>query len=396
MNGQRKHYIDYLRVTAFLILIFYHTGMFFVPWDFHFKNPETSEWFETWMAFLSQWRLPLLFTISGMGAFFAMRSRTKGSFFLERINRLFVPLAFGMFVIVPPQIYFEHLYKGVHYNGYLDFYRTVFDFISYPQGSLSWHHLWYVAYIFVYSIICIPLLSFLKSSRSEGFRNGLTAFFSRPGRLYYSVIPLALIYSTLGRWFPTTHALIDDWYNFTFSLTFFIYGMLIASSDKLWDSLERQRKLFLYMALIPSLLLILFVWGPTFYVMNEDTMLFEVMYGVLKITLIPSVIFSAFGYAKKYLNRPGKFISYANEAVYPMFILHQTVMLAGGYYIVQAELGIAVKFVLTVVLTFGGSLVLYELFIKPFGVMRYLFGMKKKHGSSELRVKSYNTSGLMD
>ena len=72
-SKERKYYLDWLRVIAFYLLIFYHAGLIFVSWDFHINNEIKLEWFETWMAFLNQWRLPLLFMISGMVIFYSMR-----------------------------------------------------------------------------------------------------------------------------------------------------------------------------------------------------------------------------------------------------------------------------------------------------------------------------------
>jgi glucan biosynthesis protein C len=160
---QRKYYLDWLRVIAFYILIFYHVGMIFVPWDFHIKNNVTLEWFETWMAFLSQWRLPLLFLISGMVIYYSLGKRSWKGIITERSKRLLIPLLFGMFVIVPPQIYFERISDGVVFSNYWQFWKTVFELVPFPEGgSLSWHHLWYVLYIFVYSIIALPILTFFK------------------------------------------------------------------------------------------------------------------------------------------------------------------------------------------------------------------------------------------
>jgi len=143
-DATRRYDLDWLRVIAFLLLILFHTGMFFVPWSFHFKNRETSELFELWMTPLNQFRLPLLFI--------TLRHRTIGAYLKERSLRLLLPLLFGMLVIVPPQIFFENQYKGAHYASYWQFYPKVWEFIPYPQGSFCWHHLWYIPYIFVYPI----------------------------------------------------------------------------------------------------------------------------------------------------------------------------------------------------------------------------------------------------
>lgn len=384
-KNNRRYDLDWLRVIAFYILIFFHVGMVFVPWEFHLKNPTTAEWFETWMAFLSQWRLPLLFTISGAVIYHSLGKRSGKIFLKERFVRLFIPLLFGMFVIVPPQIYFERLMNGAQYENYFQFWLTVFNFVPYPLGgSLSWHHLWYVLYILVYSIIALPFFLYLRSERSSKLKNRITQLLNRKTNLIYSVSFLFLIiYYTLAPIFPTTHGLLDDWNNHAVSFTFFILGFLISSIDGVTEILVAKRKQSLIIAMIPASVLILFVWGPTFYIFNEEADWFFVLYGLLKWTLIPSFLFAIFGYANVWLNKTNLLLSYANESVYPLYILHQTVELIFGYYIIQLNLPLMVKFGLLVLVTFGGSLLFYELAIRRNNWLRVFFGLKilKKNDS---------------
>jgi surface polysaccharide O-acyltransferase-like enzyme len=143
----RRHDLDWLRLIAILILLFFHTGMWFNTWGWHVKNSETSVAFNYWMVWLHYWRMPLLLFISGAGTYMALGKRTPGQFLKERRNRLLVPLVFGMFVVVPPQIYYEHI---LDYNSYWEFYKTVFQFVPYPRGSFSWHHLWFILYLFLF------------------------------------------------------------------------------------------------------------------------------------------------------------------------------------------------------------------------------------------------------
>lgn len=377
-TNQRLYYIDWLRVIAFTLLIFYHTGMFFVPWDFHIKNNETSELFELWMVGLNQFRLPLLFIISGMGVYFAYSHRKVSGFIKERSTRLLLPLIFGMLVIIPPQIYFERLTQNANFNNYFDFWKTVFNFVPYPEGgSLSWHHLWYILYIFVYSLMAIPLLKFLNGESSLIVKTKLLNFFSKPGRIYLLGLPLLFVFYSLAPIFPTTHGLFDDWYNFTYSFTFFIYGIFIITVDGLWDVIEQHRKLSLKIALAPFAFLWLFVWGPTFYIMNEETTAFFFFYGFLRTTFITCWLLTILGYSRILLNKTNKLLIYSTEAVYPFYILHQTIMMIFGYYIIQLPLGIFPKFVIVAIITFGGSFIAYEFFIKRFYITRLLFGMKQ-------------------
>jgi glucans biosynthesis protein C len=166
-----------------------------------------------------------------------------------------------------------------------------------------------------------------------------------------------LLYSRSN--FPTTHNLFYDWYNFTFSLIFFISGYLITAVEGVWDVIIAQRKKSLIVALIPSLFLILFVYGPTFYIMNEETELFSLFYGVLKITLVTFILYAIFGYGYVLLNKSSKVLSYLNESVYPLYILYKSVQLTIGYYILQLNLEILPKFRMVVIGTFGISFLIY-------------------------------------
>lgn len=393
LSTERKHYLDWLRVIAFYILIFYHIGMIFVPWDFHIKNEVTLEWFETWMAFFSQWRLPLLFLISGMVIYYSMGKRNWKEIIIERNKRLLIPLLFGMFVIVPPQIYYERVSDGIIFASYWEFWKTVFDLVPFPEGgSLSWHHLWYVLYILVYSIIALPLFLYLRSNKSELFKNRINLIFIKsPNLIYLIIIPLLFFYYYLAPIFPTTHSLIDDWYNHSISLTVFLVGFSISSFEGVWEAIVRNRRKSLFLASLPGLILILFVWGPTFNVVNEDSEFFFIVYSILKWTFIVSWLFTVLGYSKVLLNKPSILLTYANESVYPLYILHQTVMIIFGYYIIQLNAGVGAKFSLLVIITFGGSLLIYEMLIKRFNTMRLLFGMKLLSKNKEY---NYQQAGL--
>lgn len=373
----RKHHLDWLRVIAFYILIFYHVGMIFVPWDFHIKNNITLEWFETWMAFFSQWRLPLLFLISGMVLYYSLGKRTWQGIIQERSNRLLIPLLFGMLVIVPPQIYYERISSGMHFTNYWEFWKTVFNLIPYPKGNFSWHHLWYIVYIFFYSVIALPLFMYLRGNRSEYLKEKVNSFFNKhPNFIYLIFLPLLIFYYTLAPIFPTTHSLIDDWYNHSISFSIFILGYCISTFSGLWEAIVTKRKQSLLIASFPGLFLILFVWGPTFDLLYEEVESFIYIYGFLKWVFIVSWLFTILGYSKFLLNKPSKILSYANESVYPFYILHQSIMIIFGYYIIQLQWSIFAKFTSILFITFAGSFLFYELFIKRFNLMRLLFGMK--------------------
>ncbi len=378
INPERRYDLDWLRFIAIVILLFFHTGMLFNPWEWHIKNSETDISFRYWMIWLHFWRMPLLLFISGAGTYLALSKRSGTQYAGERFKRLFIPLVFGMFVVVPPQIYYEHIRE---YNGYLDFYKTVFDFKPYPEGSFSWHHLWFVAYLFVYSLIALPFLLYLRSERSLAFRNWTKRLLASPAGVLF--IPSALILLSqiiLRPYFPEeTHGLVDDWGFFTFYISFFLFGMLCYSNPELWVSIGKNRK-----HLLLGSIFILIPFYTTYFHFREiitlpwDMRTVEIMFDVTGIFLSWFTVITVIAFGQYYLNRPHPWLKHVNEGLYPFYILHQTVIIMIGYYICQMDWSIGAKFWTVSLLTLVSCLLVYFLLIRPFNFMRLFFGMKPK------------------
>jgi glucan biosynthesis protein C len=375
-NASRRNDLDWLRLIAIVILLFFHTGMLFNPWEWHIKNNETSESFRYWMIWLHFWRMPLLLFISGAGTYIALSKRTPLQYAGERFKRLFIPLVFGMFVIVPPQIYYEHIKE---YSGYGDFYKTVFNFIPYPKGSFSWHHLWFIAYLFLYSLIALPLLVFLRSERSASFRQKMKSIMSSPVGILLA--PAILILTTqiiLRPYFPEeTHDLTHDWAFFTFYFSFFLFGMLCYSNADLWQSIGRNRKPLL----AASLFVMVIFYGLYFHfreiiTLPWDMETVETAFDVTAIFGSWFWVITVIAFGQYYLNRPHPWLKHFNEGLYPFYILHQTVIIAIGYYICQLPWSIFAKFWTVSLLTLLSCIVFYFLIIRPFNIVRLFFGMK--------------------
>jgi len=384
----RRHDLDWLRFIAIFILLFYHTGMLFNPWGWHIKNNETSESFRYWMAILHYWRMPLLLFISGAGTYMALGKRTPRQFAGERFKRLFIPLVFGMFVVVPPQIYYEHIRE---YSSYWDFYQTVFNFIPYPEGSFSWHHLWFIAYLLIYSLIAIPILIFLRSPRSIDFKGKTLLFLYNPAALLFIPSIFILITQILLRPYfsEETHALLNDWAFFTLYFCFFVLGMICYSSSALWESIGQNRNYLL----VASLLILLPFYVLYFHLLEiihlpwtkEDV---EIAFDVTAVFLSWFWVITVIAYGQHYLNRPHPWLSKINAGLYPFYILHQTVIIVIGYYICQMSWSIGVKFWSVSLLTLISCVSFYTLCIVPFNIMRILFGVKiKSRSKNKVSVK---------
>jgi len=381
METTRRYDLDWLRLIAILILLFFHAGMWFNTWGWHVKNSETTTSFQYWMIWSHHFRMPLLLFISGAGTYMALGKRTPQQFVGERFRRLFIPLVFGMFVIVPPQIYYEHI---ADYASYGEFYKTVFDFVPYPKGSLSWHHLWFIIYLLVYSLLVLPLLIFLRKESSAAFKKRISDLLSHPAILLLGPASVILVSQIILRpYFPQqTHALINDWSYFTQYFLYVVFGILLYASGHLWENIGGLRR---YLAVATTISII------PFYICyfhfrkhltlpwSDDTV--EVMFEVAAIYVSWFTVITIIAYGQHYLNRPHPWLSHLNESLYPFYILHQTVIIVIGYYVCQWDWSIAAKYWTICFLTLVSCVGLYVLVIRPFRLMRILFGMKAKPSS---------------
>jgi glucans biosynthesis protein C len=380
-NDQRRYDLDWLRFIAIVILLFFHTGMWFNHWGWHVKNNELSYTFQYWMIWSHNFRMQLLLFISGAGTFMALGKRTSGEFRKERFTRLFIPLIFGMLVVVPPQIYYERIDQ---YTNYWEFYKTVFQFKPYPEGgSLSWHHLWFILYLFIYSLISLPFLKFLRSAKSEIFKQKCLLLLRSPAGVLF--IPAILILNTqflLRPFFPEeTHDLMNDWAYFVYYFSFFLLGIICYSIPTLWETIGKNRKYFLlatFFALIPFYTCYLHFRGIVHLSWSEDPDAIGDLFDRVSIFLAWFTVITIIAYGQHYLKKPRKWLSKISEGLYPFYILHQSVIIAIGYYVCKLDWSIAAKYWSICFLTLSSCIGFYWLCIRPFNAMRFLFGMKLK------------------
>lgn len=377
----RRHDIDWLRVIAIILVLYFHTAMIFVEeWDWHIKNEEKSYLWLEFNFFLSSFRMPLLFFISGVGSYFALRKRTGWQYVGERHNRLLIPVVFGMLVIVPPQIYFERIFEGEVFRSFFDFYPTVLQFVPYPAGNFSWHHLWFVVYLFIFSAVGAPIFVYLKSESGRKLFNGFTWLSTKWG-VYLLMVPTALCYVTLCVWFPRSNDLIHDVGYLVYWFSFFLAGYLVECYSRIWDRIEQNRKFSLMMGVLAILIINVIRWNKI-ELYTEDPSALEAFYLTAFRALYPACgwlwLLTALGYGRKYLNRPTKFLAYANRAIYPFYILHQTLIIVIGYYVIQVNESILSKFLFISTLSLLLSVAIYDFLIRPFRVTRFLFGVKEQ------------------
>ncbi|MDH5823974.1 acyltransferase family protein [Luteimonas sp. RD2P54] len=373
----RRHDIDALRVLAFALLILYHCGMFYVAdWGWHIKSAHVAEWLQWPMLMVNQWRMSLLFLISGLAVNFLLRRSAPGAFAWSRARRLLVPLLFGMAVVVPPQAYLQALSNGAFAGNYAQFLLHYFTFRPWPPGAfdgshvgITWNHLWYLPYLLAYSLLLAALLPLLRGRAGRALRERFRGL--RGWRLWLlPALPLAVATWLLSARFPTTHDLVQDWHSHAIYFAMFLYGYWIGADEELWAELKRRRWWLLAAALLAFAA---FLWllfntrpGPT-----PARALFDLVQRLNAWTWILMVL----GWGHHLLNRPFRWLAYASQAVYPWYVLHQTIIVVAGYWLAKLALGPVVEPALVVLATVAGCLLIHEYGIRRVRALRPLFGV---------------------
>lgn len=367
---ERQYYIDWLRILLILSVFLFHIGMIFNSWDWHVKNDVTCAsksvlWYI--MVFLSTWRMPLLILVSGAGTYFALGRRTSGQYLGERFKRLFIPLVVGVFTLVPVQVYIE---KSAQYDSIFSFYPHMLEGI-YPTGNFSWHHLWFIAYLFLIALVISPFIRFFRSGQFDLFIGKLVKIVSKILGANIFVIPLVLSQILLRPYFPeNTHDLIHDWAAITYYILCFLTGFIVLSNKNMVESIRKQRFLFL----IESVMMGTLIVTIPYMVNNGKTG--HMIWDILEPFVALSCGFAAIGFAKQHLNFNNSFRKLANEAIYPFYLLHQPIIVVVAYFIVQWEIAIIWKVLFITSTSFTMTVAIYWFLIRPFNVLRFIFGMK--------------------
>lgn len=388
----RRHDIDALRVLAFGLLILYHQGMLYVgpasEWTFHLKSSYIADWLQNPMIASNLWRMDLLFLISGMAVHFLRGRLSLPRLAWKRTTRLMLPLLFGMAVVIPIQPYVQGVANGLVAPGFGHFLLRYWTGGPWPAGAFdgwqygfTWNHLWYLPYVWIYTLLLILLLPVLESAPGQRV---MAAIHRLRGwaLLLLPALPLLAYNLLLADRFPQNHALKGDWYAHAGYATVFFYGYAIGTHPGLWAELARLRHRSLAMAVCCfaahlmlgrlEALVDFSHWPAAVLTVDGVTM------RALHFFYAWSTIATVLGWGHQYLNRPFRWLPYAREAVFPWYILHQSVMLAIAYWLIPLKLGPVLEPALILLGTVTGCAVLHEFVIRRSPWLRPLFGLDAK------------------
>jgi hypothetical protein len=379
--AKRRFDLDWLRIIAFGLLIFYHVGMFYVTWGWHVKSEYASPAAEPFMRLINPWRLALIFFISGVAIRFATdKAGSLWKFAGSRVERLGLPLLFGIYVLVMPQAYFQLRQSGEFTGSMLDFYP---DYVSLDQVfstiTPTWNHLWYLAYVLLYILVTLPFLPWLKRFAESRTWHALTS--SRIAVAVLLILPFVCIETWLTPRYPTTHALVGDWANHAHRFAIFLVGVLVAKDAGFWRTVNRLTYAAVALAI-----------GNWFVLANGSSVVgwlgqhlsgtaTRFVFSYAAILYAWSCMLILFGLGQRFLNRESRLLRYLTSAIFCYYVLHQTITVVAGYYLTQLQLGALPEFLALTAITLGGCALGYEIArrVPWFGV---LVGVRQASGFS--------------
>lgn len=363
---QRRNDIDWLRIFAVLLLIPFHSALIFVldPNSImYIKDSVNSEFLYRMEGVIHQFHMPLLFALSGISTCFALRFRSGRQYMGERLRRLLIPAVFGIVVLIPPMTYITSVTRGdsksfiSHFIGFFSINPS--DLAGY-LGTFTPAHLWFIVFLFIFSVIGLPLFLLMIKGKKHETDKKHRNFFSLPFTLALLGIPVALAASLdiLGDKNPVVYFLI------------FFYGFLIMTDESYQKSIDRDAPFILIIAVIFEII------RQTVPMTSPELSLPWLLYGLMENINYWLWVMAILGLGHRFLNKGGPVLRYLSEAAFPFYILHLPLNTLVGYFIIKLSMGIAPKYILIVLLTIAADFMVYEI-LKRMNLFRFLLGMKR-------------------
>jgi glucans biosynthesis protein C len=379
---ERLYYLDWLRVIAVFGVFLSHTADIFDTLYWHTRQNEQGISWNGLATFGAEWGMSLVFLLAGASAWFALLSRSSRQFISERFKRLLIPFIVAFIVLSPFQAYIMSYFMA---SGYSNFRGDLFQFVTYFFEhihigddfrflTIYGYHLWFLAFLYIISMMALPVLMYLKRGRGSRTILRLVAFCKIPAGLFIFVFPIALVRILLWALYPG----YQGWADFYTWFILFVLGFILFANNTFRAIIQKQGKIFVIVALvcIVSLIIANFSGGLSKLENASNYSSGYISYQLLLSIAMWSMTISALYIAMRLLNFSNKVLQYANEAILPFYILHEPVIIIIAFFVLAWDIPTGIKYVFVTTAALLTTLALYELLIRRFKPIRWLFGMK--------------------
>ena len=364
-NTVRLSELDWLRVILIFAVFLHHVCMPFNGDGWHIMNSESSKLLDDIMVYFEQFRLPILFFISGVGSVILLSKVSAKKFTLDKVTRLLIPLLIGSLLIVPPQTYIENIDKFQSY------------WQAFPKLALNFetNHLWFIEYLFVFALLAIPLNFLLHSRLGSSVVSSVEKLAKFKGGLFLLVVVLISVKIYFSLMFPSDDNKIENLSSSMYYFVFFISGMIFIRNNNIWQAIREQRLCNLIILSLSTIIFYAYYYSPDL----SEYLSLDARWSIwwLVCCLVAwSALLTILGYAQYYLAKTPKWLHLSNELIYPFYIFHQTVIVVIGFYVITWQTSIPIKIMSLFGLSFIVTSLICFYIIKPFNVLRFMFGLK--------------------
>lgn len=346
----RKYYLDNLRNFTILLLFPVHTFMIWNDFGLKFyvwagENRVIS----TLIVLINPWFMPLLFVIAGISAGYSLKKRSIKEFCRERVNKLLIPFIAGTVLLVPVQTFYAKKFFFGYEGGMIEnlkyFFTHVTDFSGY-DGGFTPGQLWFILFLFLISFISLIFIKWLPYERCEGFISSMPVW-----ALIGFFIPVWIFYY-LGN---------IGGYSLGKNLVLYLLGYYVLADDKVMERLEKNIRWIGALWGLSELLLVVAYYKWAFY--GDLAVNVVCWLGVLTLLVL----------GKKYLNKERAFTKYFRKASFPVYVMHQSVLVALGYYVLKGMDNLFLQMVVIIVGSFAVTVLCYEI-VRRIPVLGKLLG----------------------
>jgi glucan biosynthesis protein C len=379
MTTQRHYGMDWLRIAAFALLILYHIGMYFVPWGWHVKIDPTIDWVALPMYATNGWRLGLLFLVSGYAsAALLAKLGGAGAFARSRSARLLIPLLFAIIVVIPPQPWVELVGQHGYPHGFLHFWAADYFRFGALDGIIlpTWQHLWFVVYLWAYTMLAALLLAVVPAAMRARIADGAARLLGGWGLLVVPMLWWLAVYAAFPE-HDETHALFDDGPSHLHYLAAFGVGWLLRVRPVLFAGVTRCWKAAAVLAVIAFLPIGWVEWTWPGDTKAPDWAI--TMFHVARQVQGWATIVALLGIADRRWNRDHPKRAMLAEAVFPFYIVHQTIIVVVGWYLLRADVAALPSFLILLAATMIGCWLFYAIG-RSIGWLRPLIGLQRQQG----------------
>lgn len=358
---ERHHGLDWLRIGAFALLILYHIGMVFTGWPWLVKSRHVIDAVAAPMLAINPWRLELLFVVSGYASR-ALLVKLGGptEFARARSIRLLVPLVFAIAFIIAPQDWVRMQFAHGYVGGFWQFWtHEYFRFGTLDHVPLpNWEHLWFVAYLWAYSMLLCGLLALLPEEALARAQSGFARLGEGSRLLWIPLAWLVAIRIALLFEVPESHGLFDDWIGHAIYLPAFLFGFVLAGTDLLWPAMQRLWRAALLTALLGfAIILAVEINYPGTAIPPHAIM---ALARAARMAAMWGAIIVLLDFAHRRLNHDHPWRARLGEAVFPFYIIHQTAIVLIGWWLLHARFGALAEFLILLVGTTLACWLFYE------------------------------------